>query len=392
VRLIRQLSTRRLILLISGLFAIVAGTAAIALAATAGGPTPPARALNAAIQDALAAPPVQGVTARIRFTNHLIDAAGVSGSNPILSGADGRVWASPDGRLRIELQSDGGAGDAEVAINGRNVTVYDPGSRTVFKSTLPARKDAAAHSQAAHSAPTLARIDRMLREISRHATLSGAVPGDVAGKAAYTVRVSPKRPAGLLGGAELAWNAANGVPLRAAVYAAGSGDPVLQVEATKISYRPVSASDLTVTPPPGTKVVDLTPGSGHRREASPRRHVAGVARVRRAVAFPLAAPAKLADRARTGTRLIRSDRSRAALVTYGRGLNGIAVIESRAKPASRSRSGGDLKLPTVSINGNTGQELETALGTVVRFQRGGVDYMVLGSVPRAVAEAAARGL
>ena len=34
----------------------------------------------------------------------------------------------------------------------------------------------------------------------------------------------------------------------------------------------------------------------------------------------------------------------------------------------------------------------TALGTVVRFERGGVTYTVLGSVPAAAAEAAARGL
>jgi hypothetical protein len=46
----------------------------------------------------------------------------------------------------------------------------------------------------------------------------------------------------------------------------------------------------------------------------------------------------------------------------------------------------------VSIAGATGQELATALGTMVRFTRGGVAYTVIGSVPPAAAEAAARGL
>jgi hypothetical protein len=46
----------------------------------------------------------------------------------------------------------------------------------------------------------------------------------------------------------------------------------------------------------------------------------------------------------------------------------------------------------VSINGVRADELETALGTAVRFHRHGVDYTVLGSVPPATAEAAARGL
>ena len=74
------------------------------------------------------------------------------------------------------------------------------------------------------------------------------------------------------------------------------------------------------------------------------------------------------------------------------------MIEQDAKTtkALPQKSGsGDhqgLSLPTVSINGATGQELDTALGTVVRFTRGGVTYTVIGSVPAAAAEAAARGL
>ena len=54
------------------------------------------------------------VTARIRFTNHLVDTAGVEGSDPILSGATGRLWASSQGRFRLELQSS--AGDVQVGV------------------------------------------------------------------------------------------------------------------------------------------------------------------------------------------------------------------------------------------------------------------------------------
>ncbi len=51
-----------------------------------------------------------------------------------------------------------------------------------------------------------------------------------------------------------------------------------------------------------------------------------------------------------------------------------------------------LSLPTVSINGATGQELDTALGTVVQLHARRRRYTVLGSVPPAAAEAAARAL
>jgi hypothetical protein len=63
--------------------------------------------------------------------------------------------------------------------------------------------------------------------------------------------------------------------------------------------------------------------------------------------------------------------------------------------SSSTASGGgqsQLTLPTVSIEGVQAEELATPLGTALRFQRAGVDYTVLGSVPTATAEAAARDL
>ena len=49
-------------------------------------------------------------------------------------------------------------------------------------------------------------------------------------------------------------------------------------------------------------------------------------------------------------------------------------------------------LQELSIDGTTAYELATALGTVVQFERDGVSYTVVGSVPPAAAEAAARAL
>ena len=111
------------------------------------------------------------------------------------------------------------------------------------------------------------------------------------------------------------------------------------------------------------------------------------------VPFKLAAPDTLGGLKRSGVRLIASDRTPAALVTYGRGLGGIAVIESQARPQhDHGAAIGDLRLPTVAIGDAAGRELTTALGTAISFTRDGVDYVVLGSVTAATAEAAARGL
>jgi outer membrane lipoprotein-sorting protein len=392
---LRRISTRRLLALCAAVVALLAGSAAaIAFAAGGSGPTPPPKPLAQAVHDALAAPAVDGVTARITFTNHLIDSASLQGSDPILTGAKGRLWASGD-KLRLELQASeagGGAGDAQVLVDGDELTVIESGSNTVYRATLPSHKQTANEP-----VPSLARVQDTLTHLAENATLSGAQPSNVAGRPAYTVRISPRHDGGLLGGAEVAWDAEHGVPLRAAVYASGSSDPVLELEATDVSFGKVAAVNLAIPQPAGAHVVDLTPpasGGASDRHAQ----VTGLKAVQAQVGFPVVAPDTLVGLPRKNVRLVDLDGTPGALVTYGQGLGGIAVLESpsKAQPQTqaqgRHEGGGGLSLPKISINGVSGQELDTALGTVVRFQRGGIAYTVAGSVPPTAAEAAARGL
>jgi outer membrane lipoprotein-sorting protein len=398
MKFLRHISTRRLLALCAAFVAAVGGGTAIAIAATSGGPTPPPKPLADAIHAALAAPKVDGVTARIHFTNHLIDKSSLGeGADPLLMGASGRLWASKDGRARLELQSDGGGGDTQALLEGDNFTIYDATQNTVYRGTLPANKDKSSGSAgSADHVPSVADIQRKLTDLMGRVNLSGATPSSVAGHAAYTVRMTPKHDGGLLGGAELAWDAATGVPLRAAVYAAGDSNPVLELAATDISFGAVDGSVFNINVPAGAKVVDLAPhtgGAGDPGGAAKDKPVEGAGPVQAKLPFKLTAPDTLVGLPRAGVRLISSDKSPAALVTYGRGLGGIAVIESKAQPqAGRGGLLGDLQLTKVSIGGVTGRELDTALATVIMFTRDGVDYVVLGSVPPAAAEAAARAL
>jgi hypothetical protein len=111
------------------------------------------------------------------------------------------------------------------------------------------------------------------------------------------------------------------------------------------------------------------------------------------VPFALSAPARLAGRPRREVRLVGSGPDAGALVTYGRGLGGLAVLEQPAKGSPRDAGTAGLPLPDVALgNGVHGQRLATALGTVLRFDRGGVRFTVIGSVPAAAAEAAAKAL
>src|SRR6185436_11012899 len=393
---LRHISTRRLLALVVGCaLAIGVGAAAIALAAGGTGTTPPPKPLADAIHDALAAPQPAGVTARIDFTNHLVDAASLQGADPLLTGANGRLWASGD-KLRLELQASdagGGAGDVQVLLDGDRLTVIDPGANTVYRITLPKSAGTQSGQQANEPVPSVARIQQALTSLAQDARVSGAVPDNVAGRPAYNVRISPRHDGGLLGGAELAWDAEHGVPLRAAVFATGDANPVLELRATDISFGPVAAGDLTVPEPAGAKVVDLSPPAGGTAQKD-QQTVTGLDAVQAKVPFKVVAPDQLVGLERQGVRLIDHGGTPGALVTYGQGLGGVAVTQTAAEPGKNGTAGipGGPSLPKISINGASGQELDTALGTVLRFQRGGVDYTVLGSVPPTAAEAAARAL
>src|SRR4051795_13614256 len=106
MRRLRTASTRRLALIAAVLVAVVAG-AGIAQAALNNAPKPAPKPLDQAIHDALKAPAVDGITARIRFTNNILPSGSLprDTASPALTGAEGRLWLAKDGRLRLELQS-----------------------------------------------------------------------------------------------------------------------------------------------------------------------------------------------------------------------------------------------------------------------------------------------
>ncbi|MGN6255558.1 MAG: LolA family protein [Solirubrobacterales bacterium] len=387
---LRRISTLRLLVIGAAVTLLAAATAVIALAATGGGPTPPPKPLDVAVHDALAAPAPAGVSARVHFTDDLVGESVLEGADPLLGGASGRLWATADGRLRLELQADvskGSAGDLELLVDKRHFSLYDPGTETVYEGTLPGSE-----GQGDEGPPSLGQVQEAIEETMKHADLSGANPGDVAGQPAYTVRVSPKADGGLVGGAELAWDAANGTPLRAAVYAKGESSPVLELAATEIGFGAVPDSVFEISPPPGAKVVELNP-PGEGSGGSSGKSVTGLEAVQAETSFQLSAPPSLAGMERSQVQLIYGGEEAGALVTYGKGLGGLAVLELPASEEGEEGGPGAPQLPSVSIPGAThAQELETPLGTLIRFRRGGVEYAVVGSVTAAVAREAAEGL
>lgn len=388
MKLFRTLSTTRLVALVTFLIVLAGGGAALAVAARGGGPTPPPEPLAQALHDALTGTTPDGITADITFTNKLFPSGALTGAagSALLSGATGRLWVTNDGRGRLELQSD--AGDVQIVWNDQKVTVYDASSNTAYEFTLPATT--ATPDSGSYTPPALSEITTFLTDLSQQATVSGAQPDNVGTQPAYTVTISPKHDGGLLGDAQLAFDAANGVPLRVAIYAQGSSSPALALEATNISFGAVDSSDVDVSPPSGAKVVDLSSALQNRvagDQTGSTTETTGLAAVQAAVDFPVAAPDTLVGLPRQHVGLLGKD---SALTVYGQGLGAIVVIEHKADAGSNGQT--ITGLPTVSLNGVTAHELATQLGTVLEWQQGGTSFVLAGSLPPAAAESAAREL
>ena len=187
--------------------------------------------------------------------------------------------------------------------------------------------------------------------------VSGATPTDIAGQAAYTVRVSPKESGSLIGGAELSWDAVNGVPLRAAIYSTTSATPAIELAATEVSYGPVDGS-----------VFDFKPAGEREGAGSP-----------------------LPEQARRSPRFhVRGEHPRSPRRAMA--SRSVAVIEGKTKAGANESSALPEGLQKVKINGVEATELPTELGTLLSFERSGVRYLLVGAVSPAAVEAVAKGL
>jgi outer membrane lipoprotein-sorting protein len=377
VNIFRRLPLSRLLLLCG--LVVVLGVSATALASALGtGPRPPTKSLPDAIHDALAGAagqPVQAVSANIQLTDHLLEGASLAGggdgsttsqltSSPLVTGASGRMWVSKEGRVRLELQSE--KGDTQVLYDGHTMSVYDASSNTLYRYTVPADEGTSSDgsgsdtTKALHEAPSVAKIEEAISHLD-HVNVSGATPTDIAGQAAYTVRVSPKESGSLIGGGELSWDAANGVPLRAAIYSSTSSSPTIELIATSISYGPVAASVFEFTPPADAKVEEVV------------------------------LPKKDGSSADSSS----PSGDHPHVTTSGQGITSVAVLESKTKEgadAKRISSATEAGLEKVKINGIEASELPTALGTLLSFERSGVRYLLIGAVSPGAVETVAKGL
>ena len=302
-----------------------------------------------------------------------------------------------------------GGGDTEILYDGTKLTFYDVATGSAEEIALPAGTSARATPAPASAAPSLAQIDSLLKLLGRVMTISAPAPDTIAGRAAYTVTLSPSGGGRLSPRFLFSFDAGSGLPLRLAIEAPEASVPAIELAVTSISFGAVSAADVDISLPASVKVRRLAfpslrslipagglsglGGLGSSGRLGGSGAITGLPAAARAAPFTIVAPASLDGLARGAVRLVGSGRSAAVLISYASGARRLALIESALPAAAGARVGGLLALlPAVALGSVQGHELTTASGSVLTFARGGVSYLLAGRIAPAEMQTAARAL
>ncbi len=240
---LRTTSTRRLIAGSALSVALVVGGVAVAMAlAAAAARPPPAKPLDAAIHDALAAPQAR----RAHRPHPLHEQPLASGALPTrLAAADRRqrpALAAGDGRMRLELQSD--AGDAQITVDRRATSRSTtprptPSTRRTSAGVPATRRRHGRRRTACRARPRSLGAHRSSRRARR-----SRAPSRRRRPASPPTRCAsrPKHDAGLLGaGRARLGRRHTACRCTSRSRPPGSSSPVLALDVTDISYGSVDA-------------------------------------------------------------------------------------------------------------------------------------------------------
>ena len=194
MRYLRTASTTRIVTLLAAVVALVL-SAGFAQAALDSDPKPDPKPLDRAILDAVNAPAVDGVSARVTFTNGMLPSGSLphGAASPLAAGAEGRLWLAGDGRMRLELQSE--AGDAQIVAGDDRLTIYDSSSETAYVLPVERGEQKRARARAGHPRrrpPRPRRPGRGVEPVRRAADLDRR-PADLHGPHRAQGRRRPAR-------------------------------------------------------------------------------------------------------------------------------------------------------------------------------------------------------
>jgi outer membrane lipoprotein-sorting protein len=325
----------------------------------------------------------------------LLEAAGQDSGFAASGPQSARVWYGAPDKLRAELQGENG--DRIFVSNGERAWAYNGATNTLKTGERPP-EPLASEQPDAEGPPNPADVDRMLARLAPTSELRQGTPIRYAGREAYVLTLSPKdEDSTLVDHGRALIDSETFLPLELSVYSQGRPDPVFSWRVSDLNVGPVPAERFTFQVPPGARVVPFDTGQEQHRESGMRAgarpaEVQTVAEAQKLVDFEIGELANPPDgRELTGVYL---KGAYGVVLTYGSGWGTVVLAQGPQKGgASASQlqaAGGDLALPTVGLGGDIeATELSTPVGTSLRWNEGGISYVLAGSVPASELERAA---
>lgn len=266
--------------------AIVAAGAAIAPSVASASPALPQISAQNLLAKA-AQSKVDAFSGTVAMTTNLglpqlPDLAG--GANPLsLLGGTHTLQVAADGPAKQRIALLDTMSEYDLIHNGKDVWVYDSEQNSVGHATSTdagvrhEKSDKTKDGSVVPLTPQQA-AQKFLDAVTPSTNVSVDRTQSVAGRDAYTLRLTPKEKGSLIGKVEIAIDAQNGAALRVAVYPAGSATAAFEVGFTSVSFSAPPASRFAFTPPKGATVSPLTgPDAGLGMQAHQGTDSAGLA-------------------------------------------------------------------------------------------------------------------
>ncbi|MBS2962231.1 hypothetical protein KGA66_04185 [Actinocrinis puniceicyclus] len=202
------------------------------------------------------------------------------GANPLslLSGTHTlQVAANGPQKQRLALLDS--LSEYDMVRNGTQLWLYDSSHNSVEHATMTERPGAHKPRPKAEEltktplTPQQA-AQRLLDALSPSTNISVDGTQSVAGRDAYTLRLTPKQSGSLIGEVTIAVDYQNGAPLQVAVYPAGSGTPAFEVGFTSVSFSAPGNAQFDFKAPKGATVQEMNQDTA--KQAAPSAGLGGL--------------------------------------------------------------------------------------------------------------------
>ena len=173
-----------------------------------------------------------------------------------------RLWV--DGPTREHAQVLDQYDQIDLVRNGTTAWTYVSSENAAVHYSLPARHVGVKSDQPPATPPTPAELaQRLLAAADPTTRVSLGTPQEVAGRAAWTVLLTPRTQGTLVAQVSIAVDEKTGMPLRVEIVARGQDHAAVDVGFTSIDFATPAATRFSFTPPSGATVTQKTVPAGH---------------------------------------------------------------------------------------------------------------------------------